>query len=505
MRSGHLSLHGGLGMPSMTLPPPRESCLQRPKVGRNQSCPCGSGKKHKKCCLLNDVATAFEALPSWIVRSSKKLLLFEKYISRVFGFPRLLGRMTDPREDPEIPFLPVLNSLFHAGVLRIPSLNALEGDLKEADFQMLIGLQPKPGTKAFSAEVLTNVLDKIEVDEIRHGIEDVFWKAERNKAFREGSYGALRCVAIDGWEPFSSFHRHCPHCLVRMVQIKGKSGEIEEVEQYYHKYVVALLLGPLIDVVLGIEPIRNAQARIQAGEQQVEGAEGEQPAATRLLHCLHKAYGSILDAFVFDSLYPNGPMLTQLERLGYGAFIVMKNKNNQPLKEALALWRDQPPCQTLSDSKTGEQIAFWDVDDLETLDTYKGKIRAIRAVVRHSTKTKRTWCIAVVGARPRKLSLITALQITRSRWHIENTTFHQWITKWNLGHVFRHTSNAIMAVLLLFSLAFNLLQLFVYRRLKRCRRPKDPTDTIRHIVEVMLREVATLPEPFPWDALLDSS
>ena len=31
--------------------------------------------------------------------------------------------------------------------------------------------------------------------------------------------------------------------------------------------------------------------------------------------------------------------------------------------------------------------------------------------------------------------------------------------------------------------AFNLLQLFIYRRLKRPRRPKDPTDTIRHIVE----------------------
>ncbi len=22
-----------------------------PKIGRNEPCPCGSGKKHKKCCL----------------------------------------------------------------------------------------------------------------------------------------------------------------------------------------------------------------------------------------------------------------------------------------------------------------------------------------------------------------------------------------------------------------------------------------------------------------------
>ena len=23
-----------------------------PKIGRNDPCPCGSGKKHKKCCLV---------------------------------------------------------------------------------------------------------------------------------------------------------------------------------------------------------------------------------------------------------------------------------------------------------------------------------------------------------------------------------------------------------------------------------------------------------------------
>ena len=38
-----------------------------------------------------------------------------------------------------------------------------------------------------------------------------------------------------------------------------------------------------------------------------------------------------------------------------------------------------------------------------------------------------------------------------------------------------------------------------------CRRPKDPIDTIRHIVEVMLRDVATLPAPIPWATFLDTS
>lgn len=32
------------------------------KTGRNDSCPCGSGKKYKKCCLPADQARESEAL-----------------------------------------------------------------------------------------------------------------------------------------------------------------------------------------------------------------------------------------------------------------------------------------------------------------------------------------------------------------------------------------------------------------------------------------------------------
>ena len=30
---------------------PRERLVRRVKVGRNQPCPCGSGRKFKKCCI----------------------------------------------------------------------------------------------------------------------------------------------------------------------------------------------------------------------------------------------------------------------------------------------------------------------------------------------------------------------------------------------------------------------------------------------------------------------
>lgn len=477
-------------------------------MARNAACHCGSSNKYKRCCYDQDEIIRRQrrstALPAWILSSRGKLHQFEKYACKVFDLPRLLASLTDSRRAPEIPTFDVVNSLFHTALLRIPSLNALEGDLKESDFQKLIGRPPTPEVKAFSADVVANVLDKLRLEGVRDALEQVVDQAERNKVFREGSYGGLRCVAIDGWEPFASYDRHCPQCLVRLIKVKRAGGEVEEVKQYYHRYVVALLLGPVVDVVLAVESVVNEEARRDKVGEHI-GHEGELTAAHRLLDFLYQTYGSFIDAVVVDALYANGPWMTQLDAYGYGGFIVLKKENNEPFQEALALWQGQAPCEIYDDPQSKEHIEFWDVDEIETLDTYEGKVRVIRARVTKLEQAPSTWCFAIIGRRARQLSRRTALKISRSRWHIENTAFNQWVQHWNFAHVFRHTANALLAVLLLWTLAFNLLQLFVYRRLNRPRRPKDPTDTIRHIVEIMLREIATLPEPLPWKALLDSS
>jgi hypothetical protein len=476
-----------------------------PRLGRNELCHCGSGAKYKQCCREQDEARRRELrqsrLPEWIEKSRGKLHQFEKYVSNVFDLPGLLASLRDQRRRPEIPTFDVANSLLHTAVLRIPSLNALEGDLKKHDFQMLLGREPMPEVKAFSAEVVANVLDKFELDSIRNAIEEVIHKAERNKAFRDG-YGPLRCVAIDGWEPFSSYQRHCPHCLVRRVEVKQADGEVQEVEQYYHRYVVALLLGPVLDVVLGIEPVLNEEA-LRDSDSEHKGHEGELTAGRRLIQWLHQTYGGFIDAIVADALYAVGPVMTEVTNYGYGAFLVLKKENNEPFKEALKLWEIEGPCESCEDRERKEQVRFWDVDNIETLDTYQGKVRAIRALVTKSDQEKpRTWCFAIVGERARQVSRPLALRIIRARWHIENTCFHQWTQYWHLSHIFRHTPKALSAILLLWALAFDLLQLFIYRRLGRSRRPKDPTDTIRNLVEVMLREVGTLPAPIPWATLL---
>ena len=136
---------------------------KRPR--RNQTCRCGSANKYKRCCLERDQALRRQlrcaAMPAWILKSDRKLYQFEKYVCNVFALPDLLKSLTDSRRSPEISTFDVVNSLFHTAVLRIPSINALEGDLKESDFQKLIGRNPTQDVKAFSADVVANVMDKL--------------------------------------------------------------------------------------------------------------------------------------------------------------------------------------------------------------------------------------------------------------------------------------------------------------------------------------------------------
>ena len=282
---------------------------------------------------------------------------------------------------------------------------------------------------------------------------------------------------------------------MRKVKVKRRTGELEEVEQYYHHYVVALLLGPVLDVVLGIEPVLNEEARRDIDPEHV-GHEGELTAARRLIDSLHDTYAGFIDAFVLDALYANGPVMTQLTDYGYGGSLVLKKEKNEPLKDARTLWEIEGRCESYEDPERKEHVEFWDVDDIETLTSYKGKIRAVRAVVTQPGEDPSTGASpssgsarasSVAGRRYRSSVLVG---ISKTPRFINGSNIGTWPTCFGIRKM------RSMSVLLLWTLAFNLFQLFLYRRLGRCRRPKDPTATIRHIVEVMLRKVALLPSRF---------
>jgi hypothetical protein len=324
-------------------------------------------------------------------------------------------------------------------------------------------------------------------------------KAERNKVFREGWIGAMHAVAIDGWEPVSSYNRHCDRCLVRHVKVE-RAGEVVEVEQYYHRYVVAMLIDERFDMLLDIEPLLPNDLR-PAGAAKNDEDEGELTAGARLLRRVKQTFGW-LEVVVADGLYPNGPFLTAVKQLRMSAVIIAKKDGDEPLKEALAIWGDKPPQEVVDDKKADERIELWDCRDITTLSTYDGPIRVVRARITDTeqpNKPARTWCMVVTGPAATRLSSLQTLKIGRGRWHIENTGFHQWTTRWHFAHVFVHDANGILALYWLFFAAFNLLTLFLYRQV-RCYgrdRGKDVTRTISRFVDQLLDDLARL-DRSPW-------
>ena len=431
------------------------------------------------------------------------------YGRKVFELGRRLERVVDTRRAPRTAAGLVAAAVLYTGLLRIRSFNALEPRLGEKPFLRLVGAAPER-KRLCSVDTVGRCLCRIDLASVRAILVGMLQKAERNKVFREGWHGALRYVAIDGWEPLCSRHRHCPECLVRRVTIKAKDGKTIDVgREYYHRYAVALLIDERFDLAVDIEPVlpKDLRPLIMKGKgptaRLVKASldEGELTAGTRLIRRVKQTFGWI-DVVVADALYANGSFLTALDSLGLGAAIIARKENDEPLREALHLWAGQAPHKIVADTKAHERISLWDCRDLETLTTYEGKIRCVRACVSSLKRPQdppNTWCMLVTGKATR-LSPEKVLAVARARWHIENTAFHQWTTRWRLGHVFRHHPVALRSLLWLFLAAFDLLTLFQYLQLRSYGRDcgKNVTRTISRLIDEMLDELARW-QSLAWD------
>ena len=419
------------------------------------------------------------------------------YGQKVFDLRQQLGRVEDSRRKPMTEASSVATAVFFTGLLRIRSFNALEPRLRERAFLRLLGKREDVESLC-SADTLGRSLRAMSFESVRGMYVGMVSQAERNKVFREGWHGALRYFAIDGWEPISSFNRHCASCLTRQVT-KEVRGKTVEVTQYYHAYVVALLLDDRFNILLDFEPLlpKDVQGCQAKPESQHEG---ELPAALRLMRRVKATFGW-LDVVVADALYANGPLLTVAKKLKLGAVLIAKKADEQPLKGAYRIWGQTLPQRVVVDEEKQERLELWDTPKLETLDSYDGELRVVRGHV-HDLKSlqddKRTWCAVVTGS-PLRLPPEKIIAIARRRWQIENV-FHQWTTHWYFDHVFVFDGHAIQALFGLFFAAYNLLTFFLYLQLKSYGRDrgKDVTKTISRFIDECRDDLPFLTQSI-WD------
>ena len=110
-----------------------------------------------------------------------------------------MPRLTDARQDPEIPPQATFLAMFHGFVLRLPSVPQLESDWAEPYLQQWVGVK-----RAFRDDTLRYSLCGFALEPLEQMLVDVNRRLKRNKAFDAGRVQGRIVAALDGIEVLSS-------------------------------------------------------------------------------------------------------------------------------------------------------------------------------------------------------------------------------------------------------------------------------------------------------------
>ena len=370
--------------------------------------------------------------------------------NKVFQLSRRLRGVRDGRTDPWVPTFAVSATLFLGALLRKPSFLQLQFESARRGWQRLIGHDA-----VITDDRMVYVAERYRLEDWRAVLVSTNQTLKRNKAFASAKIHGLLVVALDANEQFKSRCRCCPQCSQRQVKIKNAQGQVEEVTEYYHRFVCAQLHGPDLSVVLDLEPIRPG--------------EDEAAAALRLLGRMRRLYGPrFFDAVTVDAWYATGPFLKAVQRLGWGVIAVLKQERYEIYQEASALMDQAPPLPWKSEDR---QIELREVKDLPFTDPALGLMRVVQAREQWSERRQQGGQKSTVSQQSfwrwlvsPELDGVPAQGIWRighARWGIENHAFNELTQYYHLEHCPHHHPVAIVAWLLILVLAFNLFEWFV--------------------------------------------
>jgi len=285
-------------------------------------------------------------------------------------------------------------------------------------------------------------------------------KATENKVLRGNTINGLRVAAVDGVELFSSKVKCCESCLTR--EVKGE-------DEYFHKAVVCMTVGCDPHIALGVEML--GPKNDGSGKD-----EGEMTGVKRLLTNLHKRHYHFADVIVADALYMNAPFLNLVKGIGIEAVVRAKDERLNIVKDALGMFKKRKADSEFLDiQKIKRRVLVWDDDNFQ-MDGSKHNIRFLRFVEYWTTPkgkemSREAWCITTLG---KEINAHTVWLIMRKRWHIENNGFRMLKTHFHADHNYVHGKGANEKILLFILMAFNLMELFLFRRLRNFREMKIP-------------------------------
>jgi hypothetical protein len=397
----------------------------------------------------------------------KKLL---HYITSVYNIKEKINRLNDERLNKRISTSAIAFVVLFGFMLKVRSFNRLDNWLEYDDFRPILPKKLRlPRIDAVRDSL--KVFDIKTLDNMHNGI---LRDTKNNKLYRNGTIDGYKVAAFDGVELFESTNKNCSKCLTR---------EINGVTHYFHRAVVASYVGADPRIVIGAEMLTPKKDSSNKDEGELTGAK-------RLLKNLHKKHHHFADVIVYDALACNSPWINAAKSCGIDAVVRVKNERLDIVKDAMGLFKGSKPDKVWEFKKSSRKhisIAAW--DDNILMNGVEGSIRfvqyieTITDVNTGKNETNKIWLITTA----KHIAVGTLWKMIHARWDVENNIFHQLKTEWHMDHCFIHHKNGLEAALKFQIVAFNLMQLYFFRRLKDFRQRRLlQVEVIERIIKEMV-------------------
>ena len=377
---------------------------------------------------------------------------FMSYINKEHKVAQYVKQIKDKRSRLLIRTSVVAYLLIFSFAMHVSSFNRMKY-LLEDNKARFINLFPK-NTKLPKIDAIRDSVKSMSINDVNEMHGAIVANAIQNGALEENTINGLKVAAVDGVELFKSKVKNCSGCLTREL----KNGETE----YFHRAVLCLTVGGDPHLALGAEMLKPKNDGSDKDEGELTGVK-------RLLPGLVQKHGKFADVIVGDSLYMNAPFLNLVASLGMASVIRAKDERLSIVKNALANCANRPPDGVFKDTK--KTVEFWEVDNCRMVGC-NGNIRFFKFVETWTTskgkvKTREAWCITTLS---NEIYAHTVWLIMRKRWDIENNGMRMLKTFFNADHNYVHGQEANEKILTFILIAFNLVELFLFRKLENFRK-----------------------------------
>lgn len=377
------------------------------------------------------------------------------YFSKVYNLGEKIKGVEDKRINPDINTSTIAFIVLMGFILQVPSFNRLDHWIEMKKFNKLL---PKK-TRIPRIDAIRNSLDTVYLDSVAAIEKNIVKTTITNKVFKNGTIDGYKVCAIDGVELFESTKKCCDDCLTR----DSRSG----VTHYFHRAVVCMTVGSDPHIIFGEEMLKPKKDGSNKDEGEITGGK-------RLISNLHDDFNHFADIVVADALYMKSTWIKHLLSLDIDSVVRVKDERLNIVKESIALFscRNADKVWTVKKSDTKKTIVnAWDEPGTEMngLDTEVRFVKFVEEIYDgDKVEFNEIWIVTTSEYVPTE----TLWKIIHCRWHIENNGFHQLKGQWHMDHCFLHSPSGIEAVLLFMIIAFNLMQLFFFRSLRKFRKRK---------------------------------